>query len=204
MHNNKLSELVKKYNISNEDLLALSKIEQQKKEANFFNKEKLKKESIGVLKKYKVKFLDLGNLINAVAKQQITATNIQDVLLGDTVKEVEDSKEKLSREDDFEKKVVTGQGKNEAQKSTSNLFKCPDCGKDVSKTAKVCPNCGNKKLKKQIADQNWAEMEPKKKYLIYGVVALVIILFFYSPFGGGSEYKNGVGTITHYTADDWD
>ena len=83
------------------------------------------------------------------------------------------------------------------------LFNCPDCQKDVSRTAKVCPHCGNKKIKKQIVDQDWAEMEPKKKYLIYGVVALFVVFFLYSYYGGGSEYNNGVGTITHSTADDW-
>jgi hypothetical protein len=29
--------------------------------------------------------------------------------------------------------------------STPNLIKCPDCGSEVSKQAKECPNCGSPK-----------------------------------------------------------
>lgn len=43
------------------------------------------------------------------------------------------------------------------------MKKCPDCGKDVSKSAKVCPNCG-KKLKKPIV-----------LYVVLAIIALCII-----------------------------
>ena len=69
----------------------------------------------------------------------------------------------------------------------SNLFNCPDCKKDVSKTAKVCPHCGNNKLKRQIeaekrriADEAWKNMDPKDKKrarnFMIGVLVLIIIL----------------------------
>jgi hypothetical protein len=59
------------------------------------------------------------------------------------------------------------------------LFQCPDCGKDVSKSAKTCPHCGNKKLKNQIAKQQWANMDPKKKrniYIAFGAIFTLIVV----------------------------
>lgn len=43
------------------------------------------------------------------------------------------------------------------------MKKCPDCGKDVSKSAKTCPSCG-KKLKKPIG-----------LFIVLGIVVLAII-----------------------------
>ena len=71
---------------------------------------------------------------------------------------------------------------------SEKLFNCPDCNKEVSKTAKVCPHCGNKKLKKQIAEKNWAEMDPKKKKMIYiGAGAFVVLWIVVSVFGGSDK-----------------
>jgi hypothetical protein len=86
----------------------------------------------------------------------------------------------------------------------NKLYKCLDCEKEVSKTAKVCPNCGNKKLRQQIQAQQWAEMDPKKKYIIIGVIVAIVAFAVFSSEDGGFKYENGKGTITHYTEDDWD
>ncbi len=60
------------------------------------------------------------------------------------------------------------------------LFKCPDCDKDVSRTVKVCPHCGNNKIQKQLRLKEWENMDPsKKKKIIYGVG---IFLFVYVVF----------------------
>ena len=58
--------LVNKYNISKKDLNQLGIIESKKKESGFFEKEKLKAESLKILKPYNVKFLDLGALLNEI------------------------------------------------------------------------------------------------------------------------------------------
>ena len=64
---------------------------------------------------------------------------------------------------------------------SSPLFKCPDCGNDVSKTAKVCPQCGNKKIKSQIKKQEWEQMDPAKKKR---VIILGAVIFFTLILGG--------------------
>ena len=86
----------------------------------------------------------------------------------------------------------------------NNLFTCPDCQHEVSKTAKVCPNCGNKNLKKQIAKKQWSEMDPKKKKLVYIVIGIFFLIIIIGDYIREPEYKNGIGTITHYTGKDWD
>ena len=58
------NRLTSKYNISEEDLYTLAIIEAKKGTVGFLEKEKLKAKSMGVLKPYDVKFMDLGNLIN--------------------------------------------------------------------------------------------------------------------------------------------
>jgi hypothetical protein len=67
---------------------------------------------------------------------------------------------------------------------TSLLFQCPDCGKDVSRKARVCPHCGNKKIKSQIKQKEWENMDPvKKKRVIIGAVVTVLALFIGGIFG---------------------
>jgi hypothetical protein len=62
--------LVEKYNISEKDAYTLSEIEILKGKEGLFSlkKEKLKAKSMQVLKPYKVKFMDLGNLIIEIKK----------------------------------------------------------------------------------------------------------------------------------------
>lgn len=66
------------------------------------------------------------------------------------------------------------------------LIICPECGKDVSDTAKSCPHCGYN-IEKHIADSKKTEMTPKvsetpkakkssKIGLIIGIVALIFII----------------------------
>lgn len=62
-------KLIKKYSIKEEDLYILSYIEWKKGEVNFFEKEKLKFKSLGILKPYNVKFVDLGILLNEIKVQ---------------------------------------------------------------------------------------------------------------------------------------
>lgn len=88
----------------------------------------------------------------------------------------------------------------------SNLLTCPDCQHQVSTTAKACPNCGNKKIKQQIAKKQWAEMDPKKKKKIYigaGIFFCIYLIAIWILEPGGYSYSNGIGTITHYTAKDY-
>lgn len=63
------NELLVKYNISEQDLYTLGIIEAKKDTVGFFEKEKLKAKSMGVLKPYNVKFMDLGNLLNVIKTQ---------------------------------------------------------------------------------------------------------------------------------------
>tara|TARA_B100000035_G_scaffold290147_1_gene277049 strand:+ start:2651 stop:3250 length:600 start_codon:yes stop_codon:yes gene_type:complete len=63
------NEIINKYNISEQDLYTLGVIEAKKSMAGFFEKEKLKAKSMGVLKPYNVKFMDLGNLLSEIEKQ---------------------------------------------------------------------------------------------------------------------------------------
>ena len=63
------NELINKYNISEQDLYTLGIIETKKDSVGFFEKEKLKAKSMGVLKPYNVKFMDLGNLLNVIKTQ---------------------------------------------------------------------------------------------------------------------------------------
>ena len=60
--------LIRKYNISEADLLALKEIETEKSNLGMFSlkKEKLKSESLRILKPYNVKFMDLGMLLNEI------------------------------------------------------------------------------------------------------------------------------------------
>ena len=60
--------LIKKYSISETDLERLKEIEKEKSELGLFSmkKEKLKAESMRILKPYDVKFMDLGILLNEI------------------------------------------------------------------------------------------------------------------------------------------
>jgi len=65
------NELIEKYNISEQDLYTLGVIEEKKSTAGWLDKEKLKAKSMGVLKPYNVKFMDLGNLLSAIKAQSL-------------------------------------------------------------------------------------------------------------------------------------
>jgi len=58
--------LIDKYKISEKDLYTISCIEVQKKSVGFFKKEMLKTKTLGVLKPYKIGFMDLGKLIDEI------------------------------------------------------------------------------------------------------------------------------------------
>jgi len=58
--------LINKYNIAEKDLYKIGVIESKKKSSGFFEKEKLKAESLKILKPYNVKFLDLGNILDEI------------------------------------------------------------------------------------------------------------------------------------------
>ena len=60
------NELFEKYNISEQDLYTLGVIEEKKSTSGWLDKEKLKAKSMGVLKPYNVKFMDLGHLLEAI------------------------------------------------------------------------------------------------------------------------------------------
>ena len=69
-------KLIEKYNIKEEDLYTIGVIEAKKASSSFFEKEKLKAKSMGVLKPYNVKFMDLGNLLSEIEKQDYHANQI--------------------------------------------------------------------------------------------------------------------------------
>ena len=66
---------IEKYDISDIDLWTLKHIENLKLESSYMQKQKLKKKSLGVLKKYHVTFLDLGLLINQIRDLDIDISN---------------------------------------------------------------------------------------------------------------------------------
>lgn len=68
------------------------------------------------------------------------------------------------------------------------LIKCPDCGKEYSSRATVCPNCGcpndykaEKEEKELQADVNLAVKVDVKKEIILRVVVIIISVIAYSP-----------------------
>jgi hypothetical protein len=63
------NEKIKKYNVSEKDLYILGIIEAKKSTAGLFEKEKLKAKSMGVLKPYNIKFMDIGTLLDEIKKQ---------------------------------------------------------------------------------------------------------------------------------------
>ena len=64
----KMSNLISKYNISETDLYTLGLVESMKKSSGYSKKERLKSVSLKILKPYKVKFMDLGFLLNEIKK----------------------------------------------------------------------------------------------------------------------------------------
>jgi predicted RNA-binding Zn-ribbon protein involved in translation (DUF1610 family) len=64
---------------------------------------------------------------------------------------------------------------------SENLTKCPDCNQEVSKTAKVCPNCGNKKLLQQQRQQQfeakWQALSPLKRKVIFIAFVCFVVLY---------------------------
>ena len=62
---------IEKYGISKKDLWSLKYIETLKSESGFFEKEKLKKKSLAILKEYNVRFLDLGDLLKEIKNNNI-------------------------------------------------------------------------------------------------------------------------------------
>ena len=86
---------LKDYQIGSKDLYVLALIETEKLRVSFFKKEKLKAQSIGILKKYNVKFLDIRLVLKEIneRREEILSANIekyQDFGLSDI-----DSKQRL-------------------------------------------------------------------------------------------------------------
>lgn len=59
------------------------------------------------------------------------------------------------------------------------LIKCPECGREISGFANVCPNCGHpiKGAPAQLGLE-----EPKKKSSVLRIIITVVLLIFLSPF----------------------
>ena len=62
------------------------------------------------------------------------------------------------------------------------MKKCPDCGKEVSKSAKRCPNCG-KKLKKPI--------------VLFVILGIIVIATIGAALGGGNNENSQEEKFTH-------
>jgi hypothetical protein len=63
-------KLINKYQIKEEDLYTISYIELKKESSGFFEKEKLKAKSLGILKPYKVSFTELGALLSEIKSER--------------------------------------------------------------------------------------------------------------------------------------
>ncbi len=61
-----LQKLIEKYQISERDLYVLSVIEDKKKTSGIWAKQKLSNKFMGIMKIYKVSFMDLGSIRNAI------------------------------------------------------------------------------------------------------------------------------------------
>ena len=66
---------IEKYGVSDIDLWTLKHIENLKLESGYMQKQKLKKKSLGILKKYHVRFMDLGLLIEQIRDSNIDISN---------------------------------------------------------------------------------------------------------------------------------
>lgn len=53
------------------------------------------------------------------------------------------------------------------------LIKCPECGKEISDEAKICPNCGAKSEEKKLTDNII-------RIVIGSVLLIVGLLLYYS------------------------
>ena len=73
----KLFDFVNKYNISDEDVIRLSEIRVEMNNSGIIKKEKLKTANQKIIKKYKVKFMDMGVFLDCFKKIEVTAENIE-------------------------------------------------------------------------------------------------------------------------------
>lgn len=73
------------------------------------------------------------------------------------------------------------------------LIKCPECGKEISSSAKNCPNCGHPITKEPELKQTIIVKEKKKGSCLMKILAVVVILVVLGAVGSQSV-KNGNGT----------
>lgn len=58
------------------------------------------------------------------------------------------------------------------------LINCPDCGKEVSDSAKTCPNC-NSNIKEHLATEKWKNRTVKwLPSVIIFIIAYILISIF--------------------------
>jgi|GEM_PF-6343141 len=66
-----MSNVISKYNISENDLYTLGLVEYMKKSSGYSKREKLKSVTLKVLKPYKIKFLEQGILLNEIKGEDL-------------------------------------------------------------------------------------------------------------------------------------
>src|SRR5574344_1552028 len=76
------------------------------------------------------------------------------------------------------------------------LIKCKECGKKISSTVKACPHCGMKNKK----DFDFSKVKEllKNKYVLAGIVGLVLIAVLVPMFSGttsGDTIKTSSGKV---------
>lgn len=117
-----LKNFVKKYNISNDDLVNFYSLTHELKKLGFFDiskSEKFKKELVKIKNKYVLGFLDYGNFITFCQNSPIITTeNVETYFLSDEeIKEIE--KEKL---EDIERKQKKEEENKENQKKEKEKY----------------------------------------------------------------------------------
>lgn len=56
------------------------------------------------------------------------------------------------------------------------IVKCPECGKEVSLTAKCCPHCGYNRIRELDPRYNMQKRKRKTQKIVCGVIMIILVL----------------------------
>ena len=77
-------------------------------------------------------------------------------------------------------------------------IECPECGEKVKADSKVCPECGYNLLKEKIKGKNIINHLDKKKKIIIGIVAIILVVAIIFIFSTSSLEGTYVHESTRY------